>query len=265
MENAILSLQVGKTALNLLPCMFLRDLQNKTIFTSLLILMVTDALVTGFLVFLWLTEWRLSLGLEIVALRFLYLQNETYRCVTILLTMLAFSEEWSRARNKKCADFGAPELAFSLQCSLLSLACWLVAISHAWPVASTIAVLPTMCSNWDWNCLFIFLSEFETSNNILPCIGGVLSISLLCGTLQRTDSVSELKLIKWSQPKSFMIPVLSGTFAILFFWILPPFLAVSSWSALALDICYSILRIQTNNGFKQPSIIKESIVLNISH
>ncbi|OCT97983.1 uncharacterized protein XB22041731.S [Xenopus laevis] len=266
MENTILSLQLGKNALNLLPCIFLHVIQNKTIFTSLLILMITDALVTGFLVFFWLTGWPLSLGLEMVALRFLYLQNETYRCVSVLLTMLAFSEEWTRAHFRKCADIGAAEQAFLPQCSLLSLACWMIAISNVYPVASTISVLPTMCNNWDWHCLFTFLSDFETSNKILPCIGGVLSITLLCGTLQKTDLVPELRLSIWRKPRIFMISVLSGTFAAVFFWFLPPFLAVGSWSAFALETCYSILRTQhpeslstvhPNEEFDQPSITVE--------
>ncbi|OCU01222.1 uncharacterized protein XB22041731.L [Xenopus laevis] len=267
MENTILSLQLGKNALNLLPCMYLRDVQNKTIFTSLLILMVTDALVTGFLMFLWLTGWPLSLGLEMVALRFLYFQNETYRCVSLLVTMLAFGEEWSRARFRKCADSGAAEQAFSLQCNLLSLTCWLIAISNVYPVASTISVLPNTCNDWNYRCLFTFLSDFETSNKLLPCIGGVLSITLLYGTLQKTDpAVPGLKLSIRRKPSSFMISVLSGTFAALFFWILPPFLAVSSWSALALEVCYSILRTQNpdslstvniNEGYNQPATTME--------
>ncbi|KAM4809926.1 uncharacterized protein WCC33_018749 [Rhinophrynus dorsalis] len=115
MEETILSLQAGKSALNFLPFLFLRDVQNQTAFTSLLILTVTDTLITVFLFSLWIGGWQLSFSLETVALQFLWFQNETYRCITMLIPWVGLSEEWCRSLLHGCGRLTALEKSLSLQ------------------------------------------------------------------------------------------------------------------------------------------------------
>ncbi|XP_053558340.1 uncharacterized protein LOC128649224 [Bombina bombina] len=247
MEETILSLQIGKSALNFLPFLCGPKVQNQTVISSLLIVIVTDTLITGFLLSLWFSEWPLAFGLEKVSLRFLCFQNETYSCIALLVPWVCLSEEWCRSRLFRWSGLTGAEQSLSAQASLLSLTCWIFA---AFCGSHIFNMQPTECSSWEWSCLFIHLNQDKIHDWLLPCTGIVLGISLSYSSLTPWDS--ELDTMWW-RGKSFCIlltHILLGVGTLITFWFLPPFLAVSSWSVLALEGTCSIFRLQTPEPLK---------------
>ncbi|KAM4710360.1 uncharacterized protein O3C94_000321 [Discoglossus pictus] len=238
MEATILSLHLGKTALNLIPLLCRPGVQSRAVETSLLILIITDIGITGFLLSLWFTGWPLSLGLDKVSLRFLCFQNETYRCVALLLPLLCISEEWCRSCLLR---YRRSEKLLNMQASLLSLACWMVAAFYGSYLFGG-CMQATACNSWDWNCIFTYLHQTDMYYLMLPCISAVFGFTLLSNSLALWDYNLNTIWYRDKSPQSLMMCFLLcvGTAAI--FLLFPPFLAVSSWSALALDIICGIFR-----------------------
>ncbi|KAM9329582.1 uncharacterized protein PAF06_004202 [Gastrophryne carolinensis] len=239
--DSVLCLQVGKCIFNFLPFLCLRKVHNQVSFISLLLLSVTDTMITGFLLCLWIGGY----STEGVYLRFLAFQNNTYQTIILLLPWLCISEEWSRLRINQRGGKSTTKTILSMQSRLLSLACWLFAASYNSknPLLIFLETSPE-CETWDWRCPFTYLNEEKYLDWLLPSIGLVLGTTLFYSSTGNGHPVvnSIIKKGKTQDNVMFSFLLVSSTGASLIF--LPPFMAVSSWTIIAIDKLSRLLQRQ---------------------
>ncbi|KAG9486908.1 hypothetical protein GDO78_007001, partial [Eleutherodactylus coqui] len=160
--RTVLYMQLGKCLFNLMPFFFRRPSLNQSSNISLLILVMTDTVITGFLMCVWFGGRSLSPGTDVVFLRFLSFQNETYRSIPLLIPWICFSEEWSRSHMNKWDGTLPARTALSVQSRLLSLACWLVATLKGKHVIPEYLEIPQEGDHGEWKYLFTYLNANRT-------------------------------------------------------------------------------------------------------
>ncbi|XP_075684983.1 uncharacterized protein LOC142653773 [Rhinoderma darwinii] len=241
-QETVLCILLGKCFFNFLPFLFLQEAQSQSSIISLVILLMTDTVVTGFLLCLWFGGWLLSPSTDLVFLRFLSFQNETYRSIPLLLPWICFSEEWSRSRMNKWGGGPIGDTHLSVQSRLLSLTCWLIAALYGkHMIPDFLETLPE-CNHWQWQCLFTYINARTTFDWLLLSIGLVLGTTLFQSTTENRESLLNIFFIENRPFKALVTPLLLSAGTIVSFYFLPPFFAVCSWSILALDSLCSILR-----------------------
>ncbi|KAM4052073.1 uncharacterized protein ACNLHF_027803 isoform 2-T2 [Anomaloglossus baeobatrachus] len=240
MQLTVLCMQLGKCCYNFLPFLFLREAHSQSCIISLLILLMTDTLITGFFSFLWFSGWLLPPSTDVVFLRFLSFQNETYRSILLLIPWICLSEEWTRSRINKWA-----ETSLSVQSSLLSLTCWLIAASYGMHMIQEYEEIQPECDQREWHCLFTHINKSRTFDWLLLSIGLVLGTTLLHSPIEnKKTSIINLWVEEKRTFKGLMAPVCLTVGTIASFYFLPPLIAVNSWSLLALDSLCGLLRFQ---------------------
>ncbi|XP_044129090.1 uncharacterized protein LOC122922526 [Bufo gargarizans] len=245
-QAAVLCMQVGKCFFNFLPFLFLREARSQSSTISLLILLMTDTVITGFLLGLWFGGWLLSPSTDVVFLRFLSFQNETYRSIPLLIPWICFSEEWSRPRMNKWSGQCVAETPLSVQSRLLSLTCWLIAALYGKHMIPEYLDIAPECAHGEWECLFTYIHASRTCEWLLLAIGLVLGATLFHSTMEKRESISNIWFEKKRTFKQLVPPLLLITSSVVAFYFLPPFIAVCSWSILALDSLCSFLRFQVS-------------------
>ncbi|XP_073527134.1 uncharacterized protein [Phyllobates terribilis] len=241
---AVLYMQLGKCCYNCLPFLFLREAHSQSSIISLLILLMTDTVITGFFLFLWFSGWILSPSTDVVFLKFLSFQNETYRYIPLLIPWICLSEEWSRSRMNKWSGKPMAETPLSVQSRLLSLTCWLIAASYGTHMVSEYVEIQSECDQREWHCLFTLLNKSRTFDCLLPSIGLLLGTTLFYSTIENKEtSIISLWVQERRTFKGLVAPILVAISTIVSFYFLPPFIAVSSWSILALDSVCGLLRL----------------------
>ncbi|XP_063310994.1 uncharacterized protein LOC134611250 [Pelobates fuscus] len=243
LEETILMLLIAKNAINFLPFCFLKHMHNQTMITSTLILMFTDTVIAGYLLFVWFTGWPLSNGFELVSLRFLCFLNETYWCVSLLLPWASINEELVHMYLHRWGNLAGSAQTLFLQACLISLTSWLVAASYGFNCFRGLSFKVAECDLQIWRCLFTYLHEAPNFNLLIPFTGVVLG-----GTLSYTIFVynhyAPFKVeIGEKHYKLSMKALLFSIVVVGSFWVLPPVLAVSSLSTLSLDTLIGIFRI----------------------
>ncbi|KAM5193045.1 uncharacterized protein ACMZJ9_013097 [Mantella aurantiaca] len=242
--ETVLCLQAGKCVFNLFPFLCLREIHNQAAIISLLILMVTDTVITGSLLCLWIGGWIMSPSTDVISLRFLGFQNEAYKAIPLLLPWVCFSEELSRSHMNHQGGPARAEATLSIQSRLLSLTCWLIAASYSQYPFLLLLDSPPVCETWDWKCPFKYIHENNKIDLLLLSIGFALGSNLFCSTIGSKCSIARTILEK-RHPlnKLVMLSLLLVGTAVAFIF-LPPFIAVNSWSIVALDRLCGLFRLQ---------------------
>lgn len=242
--ETILCLQAGKCFFNFLPFLCLREVRNQASVISMLILMVTDTVITGFLLGLWSGGWIVSPSTEVIFLRFLGFQNEAYKKIPLLLPWVSFSEEWSRSHINQRGGPARAEATLTMQSCLLSLTCWLIAASYSQYPFLSLSDTPPVCEIWDWRCPFKYIHEDKKFDWLLPSIGLALGSTLFCSTMESRNSIARTILEKRQPWNKLVMPCLLVISAAVSFIFLPPFLAISTWFIVALDRLCALFRLQ---------------------
>ncbi|KAG8596100.1 hypothetical protein GDO81_001733 [Engystomops pustulosus] len=242
-QETVLCMQLGKCFFNFLPFPFIREAHSQSSIISLLILIVTDALITGFLILLWFGGWLLSTSQDVVFMRFLTFQNETYRTIPLLIPWICFSEEWSRSHTIKLGGTLTAETPLSAQSRLLSVTCWLIAGLIGKQMIAESMEMALECDHGEWLCLFTFINTSRTCDwPLLLSVGLLLGITLFHSTKETQVSVINI----WSEEKrnfkELAAPLLLTLGSLISFFFLPPFITVNSWSILALNPICSLFR-----------------------
>lgn len=196
---------------------------------------MTDTVITGLLLCLWFGGWLLPPSTDVVFLRFLSFQNETYRSIPLLIPWICFGEEWSRSHMNKWGGPSMAETPLSVQSRLLSLTCWLIAALCGMHMIPEYPEIPPECDHGEWQCLFTYINASRNFDWLLLSIGLVLSITLFHSMPGSMESTINTWLEEKRTFKGLVAPLLLNTGLIVSFYFLPPFIAVCSWSVLALD------------------------------
>ncbi|CAN2390732.1 hypothetical protein PRIEUP_LOCUS769 [Pristimantis euphronides] len=241
-QITVLCMQLGKCFINLLPFFFQRTPLNQSSIISLLILVVTDTTITGFLVIVWFGGWSLSPDTDVIFLRFLYFQNETYQSIPLLIPWICFSEGWSRSRTNKWGSTLTAGTTLSVQSRLLSLTCWLLAALNGKHRIPEYLEIPQDSNHEEWKYLFTYLNTNRTFDWLLLSIGLVLGITLLYSTEGKRESILNKRFEEKKTLMGLLTSLLLSTSTIVSLCFLPPFITVSSWSILVLDSVCGVLR-----------------------
>ncbi|XP_029437844.1 uncharacterized protein LOC115078904 [Rhinatrema bivittatum] len=120
--ESVLCLEILRNMLNALVFPLLRKSRQSIGTYSILILTLTDVLITGSLLLLWASACLEDGGLDSLSLRFLAFQNQMYNALLLPLPGLLLSEGLCSAC---CLGQSLPMLD-----SLFTLSCWLVGASY---------------------------------------------------------------------------------------------------------------------------------------
>nr|XP_033779934.1 uncharacterized protein LOC117350088 [Geotrypetes seraphini] len=175
--ESVLCLEILRNVMNLPVLPLLRSRKHSIGTYSILILSLTDFLITGYLLIQWACALLEDRQLNHLSLHFLAFQNQLYNSVLLLLPGLLLSEGL-------CSAWGSGPLLPLVNC-LFTLSCWLVGASYGsrdflWGVLQG-----ELCPEWgEVRChISSCLTAPYLPDTLLPSIALLLAATYICSCL----------------------------------------------------------------------------------